>query len=108
MSRVKLYIAIGALVAILAILFIIWVRKPEPDEQMKQDVKSAEAISNAAQGAIATIGNRTATDAVIDEATDRALRNINDAQDILDMRRAVLDGVCGQASHRDDPACDMR
>jgi len=74
-------------------------------KQAEQTSRSGEAISNAAGIAIETIGNRTATDDTIDAATENATKSIDNAQSVDDVRAAVLAGVCGQPSHRDDPAC---
>lgn len=77
-------------------------------KQAEQTSRSGEATSNAAAAAIATIGNRTATDADIDAATANATKGIDNAQNLDDVRGAVLVGVCGQASHRNDPACRVQ
>ena len=77
-------------------------------EQAEQTSRSSEAMANAAQNAIERIDNRTVTEDAIDAATANALEEINNASNPDDMRNAVLDGVCGQSSHRNDPACKMR
>ena len=77
-------------------------------EQADQTNRSGEAIADAAQSAIATIGNRTATDKVVDQAVATAQGNIDNAQDANAVRNAVLDSVCGSPAHRNDPACSMR
>lgn len=76
--------------------------------QAEQTTASGEAIADAAKDAVETITNRTVTEADIDRATDQAIRNIEHATDPDSVRDAVLDGVCGQPSHRNDPACKVR
>lgn len=78
------------------------------EKQAEQTNRSGEAIAAAASGAIETIGNRTVTEQNVDNAVNVATENINNAQDATAVRNAVIAGVCGQSSHRHDPACRVR
>ena len=77
-------------------------------QQAEQTTRSGDAIANAAQNAVATISNRTVTDAVVDQATVNAQKEIDNAENDDDIRAAVIAGVCGQTSHHNDPACAVR
>lgn len=91
------------------VLFVAWhSHDPAPVEQAKQTTRSSEAVADAAQDAIATIGNRTATDAMVDAVTVNTVENIGNALDPFDVRDAVVAGVCSRAAHRNDPACAVR
>lgn len=83
-------------------------RDDTAQRQAEQTSASGDAIANAAQDAVQTITNRTVTDRDVDQATDEAMKDIGNAVDPDSVRDAVLDGVCGQASHRNDPACKVR
>jgi type IV secretory pathway VirB6-like protein len=76
--------------------------------QAEQGNRSGEAIAGAARQAIATIGDRTASDKTVDQAVDQATKDIDDAQDVDVIRGVVIDSVCQSASHRNDPACRVR
>jgi hypothetical protein len=78
------------------------------ERQSEQTSASGGAIANAAADAIETITNRTVTEGDIDAATATAQEEIENASDPDTVRGAVIAGVCGQASHRNDPACRVR
>lgn len=105
-------VAFGLLAALVLLMIFVVVRCQPRDttaqQQAQQTTRSSDAIADAASGAIATIENRTITDADIDAATDAAVEDIANAQDPVAVRSAVLDRVCRQASHRNDPACAVR
>ena len=77
-------------------------------EQARQTTRSGEAIAGAAQDAISTLEGREATEKEIDRAVADATKEIDNAKDAAAVRDAVLDALCVQDSHRDDPACVMR
>lgn len=78
------------------------------ERQAEQTTKSGEAFANSATTAIEIIGNRTVTDATVDQAVADTQRNINDAENPDLLRGAVIDRVCRSPSHRSDPACAVR
>jgi tRNA A37 N6-isopentenylltransferase MiaA len=75
------------------------------EAQVEQTNRSGEAVADAAEMAIDTIGDRTATDAEIDDAVQRTVDRIAGAEDADAVRNAVITGLCGQREHRNDPAC---
>lgn len=83
-------------------------RDDTAQRQAEQTTASGEAIADAAKDAVGTITNRAVTEDDIDRATDQAMKDIGNAADPDSVRDAVLDGVCGQTSHRNDPACAVR
>lgn len=76
--------------------------------QIEQSNKSGEAFQDATADAIGRIGDRTVTEGAIDDAVEQVKDEIGDAKSPDDIRRALLDSLCGQPSHRDDPACGVR
>lgn len=77
-------------------------------KQTEQTTRSGEAIANSAAGALgkygAAVGNETTRAADVVQ-TNREISNATsrDAQ-----RNAVLDRVCREKGHRNDPACKLR
>lgn len=78
------------------------------EAQAEQTTRSGEAIANAAEAAVETIGNRAVTEREIDQATMNVMEQIENAQDPAIIRDAVRNSVCGKPSHRNDPACAVR
>lgn len=78
------------------------------DAQTRQGVQSSEAIANAAQDAIAIVGNRADAETAIDIATRQAKEEIGNAQNPDDINRAVAGAICMYEIYRNDPACQMR
>jgi hypothetical protein len=83
-------------------------RPDDAAEQARQTTLSGEAIANAADNAVETVDNRAVTESDIDNAARTAMEEVGNATDLDSMRNAVLDGVCGQSSHYNDPACRVR
>lgn len=107
----KPVLGIAAVVAILGLVFMLGKCSGGNDgeaAQAEQTSRSGAAITEAAQAAIATIGNRTVTENSVDDAVGEAITEINNADDINAIRDTVLVSVCGQASHRNDPACRVQ
>ena len=77
-------------------------------DQAKQTTASSEAIADAAEGAIETIGVRVVTEKEIDRATAVATMEIEDAATPDDVRDAVIRAVCVRREYINDPACAMR
>jgi len=104
--------AIFGFVLILVFIAVFSIARCSRDDtaqrQAEQTTQSSDAIANAAEVAIGTIENRTVTEKDIDHATAIAEFEINEAADAATVRAAVLGGVCGQTSHRNDPACAVR
>ena len=80
-------------------------KSDELEAQVEQTNRSGEAIADAAEMAIDTIGDRVATESTIDEAVERTVDRIEGAQDADAVRNAVIAGLCSQREHRNDPAC---
>lgn len=80
----------------------------QAEKQAEQTVASGDAVSKAAAAAIGTIGNRNATDQDVDQAVAQIQGKIGNAQSVDDIRGTVIAGLCGQKSHRDDPACKVQ
>lgn len=78
------------------------------ERQAEQTEKSGAAIAGAASAAIETIGDRNATERDIDNVVQQASEAIGMADNPGAVHDAVVAGLCGQASHSDDPACKLR
>lgn len=100
------------MIAVVILIAMFAIARCSPDRtvqrQTEQTTASGEAIANAAQEAVQTITNRTATERDIDRATAQAMKEIDHAESADTVRDAVIAGLCGQASHRNDPACTVR
>lgn len=107
----KPMIGIVAVIALLGLVFALGRCSGGDDvavQQAEQTSRSGAAITNAAQAAIATIGNRTVTENSVDDAVGEAITEINNADDINAIRDAVLISVCGQPQHSRDSACRVQ
>lgn len=78
------------------------------ERQAEQTTRSGEAITAAATDAIQIIGDRAASDRTVDDAVTTAMKGIDDAKSVDDIRRAVVSSLCQQAAHSGDPACRVR
>ncbi len=76
--------------------------------QAEQTNRSGDAIIGAAQEAVATIGDNTASEAAIDQAVGEATKGIEDAQSVDVIRDLVVGSLCAQRAHSNDPACRVR
>lgn len=76
--------------------------------QVEQTNRSGEAAADAAEMAIDTLEDRTVTDAAIDAAVTKATQEIENAETVDAVRSAVIDSLCGQTAHRNDPACRVQ
>ncbi len=98
-------IAIAAALLVLATFIVARCTGGKDTSQAEQTTRSGEAISNAAQGAIKTIGDRTVTDKVLENAASQAAEDVESAQSAAEIRSTVKATVCGQNVHRNDPGC---
>lgn len=81
---------------------------PQAERQAEQTNASAGAVADAAADAIDIIGQRQVNDQIVDESIKEATKGIDNAKTVDAVRNAVLDSVCEQSAHRDDPACKLR
>ncbi len=96
---------IGAGVLLLVILAVLLWPRDSGKDQIEHANQSSAAIADAAEDAIQTLEDRTATEDAVDQATQEALTEIEQAADPVEVRNAVLAVVCGTREHRNDPAC---
>lgn len=92
-------------------LFLLGRCKGDNDEvvaQIEQTNRSGEAIANAAEMAIEKLDDRTVTDAAVDQAVASTVQEIGRAESADAVRDAVIDGLCREPQHRNDPACAVR
>jgi len=108
LARPALALIIGLIVLSLFLTVRACTRDTTAERQAEQTNASGDAIANAAADAIETIENRTVTEKAVDDAVAATTKDIADAPDPDHVRAAVLAGVCGQPSHRNDPACKVR
>lgn len=98
----------GVVLACIALMLLAsWLlgKDDAAEHQAEQTTASGNAIADAAQDAIATIGTQAADEQAINDAVDEATANIAKAPDTEAVRSAVIAGVCQQRAHKDDPAC---
>jgi hypothetical protein len=104
------YPAIGLVVALVLLAVILSVgscgRRSAP--QIAQSAAGAQAANAAGAAAVQTASSVAAAEASSDEATRLTVKEIDNAQNPDDVRRAVLDRLCKQPSHRLDAACRVR
>ena len=79
----------------------------DPTPQIQQSNRSAEAMGKAAESAVNAVTDLVITEQSVDAAVRDATQEIDNAKDVDAVRDAVLDSLCGRATHRDDPACKL-
>lgn len=77
--------------------------------QAGQSDRSAEATAAAAEEAVETVLARTEDEAEIDEIVDRAMKEIDDAEDIPGARRATVTALCRlRPAYCNDAAAELQ
>lgn len=98
-------VAVLLLVAVLSIKGCM--ERGDKLEQAKQDVKSADAYAGAAKEAVATVTARAKADTDVDAIVAAATLEIDNAENPVAARAAVISSVCGMQSYRNRPECKM-
>lgn len=75
--------------------------------QAKQDVKSADAYASAAKEAVATVTSRAKADTDVDKIVAAATLEIDNAENPVAARAAVIASVCGLRAYSQRPECKM-
>lgn len=75
--------------------------------QAKQDVKSADAYAGAAKEAVATVVERANKDASVDAIVAAATLEIENAENPVAARAAVIASLCGLQSYAKRPECAL-
>ena len=99
---------VGSLIIIGAMFILQQCARERDLPQVTQTELSGDAMANAAQSAVETIGNYNQAERETDVATANTQGTISHAQSPDAIRDAVLDGLCRSSSHRNDPACKVR
>lgn len=110
-GRIAFYIFLAILIAMLLLIgrcSYEAVFKSGKAAQAEQTTRSADALSNAAEHAVETVIQSSGRDASIDEVVIRASKDIDNAQDPVAARDAVINSVCDLAEYNNDPACKLR
>jgi len=76
--------------------------------QIEQSAASAEAANAAGAAAVNTAASVAADEIVSDARTRQTVKEIDNAETPDAVRSAVLGRLCGQETHRLDPACRVR
>ena len=107
LARPVLYVLLGlALVATLAVGKCVLDRRQVA--QAEQTTRSADAIADAAQDAVATVTNRADTEQDIDAVVSAAAQEIDNAPNATAAHDAAMDAACMLAEYRNDPSCTVR
>lgn len=101
---------IGLLAFVLVVGAFIVGRCSGPDQtaQVRQNNKTAAAVSNAAKDAVNTVVNRSKAEIAIDAATAQAKEEIGNATTPDQLRAAVTRSLCVRPEYAGDPACRVR
>lgn len=110
LGLLKRFWPVAAIVVLVGVLLIVTQcgHDDTAEQQVQQTNRSGEAAANAAEMAIDTLETRMITEHELDMAVQQAAEEIGDAQSVDAIRDIVLDSVCGQPSHRADPACRVQ
>lgn len=103
---------VGSVLLLIGLVFLLGRCSGDDNEdveaQVEQTNRSGEAIANAAEMAIEKVGDRTATDEIVDQAVAATVKEIGHAESSDAVRNAVINGLCGQAQFSNDPACRVQ
>jgi hypothetical protein len=76
--------------------------------QAQTEVRSAEAMQEAGQAAVATVLEQAKEEADLKDLVAEAAKEIDNAPNPAAARAAALDAACQLRLYRDDPACQLR
>jgi len=106
------YSTIAAACALVLLVLILSVGKCGRDRtaerQAEQTSRSGAAAAQAGAEAVQIVTSQAAGEAAADRDTAQTVGVIHEATDADAVRRAVLERLCKQDSHRLDPACRVR
>ncbi len=98
-----------ALVGVVALILVLGIKSCtsgwEKAEQAKQDQRGAEALSETAKDAAATVINRADEDASIEDLVKQTQEEIENATDVQVSRRHALDAICSMPNHPKPSGC---
>ena len=77
-------------------------------EQGKQDSRSAAATAETAKDAAKTVIDQAREEASIDDLVDQTQKEIDDAKDEKDSRRAAVRAICSLPEYRDHASCKLQ
>lgn len=75
--------------------------------QAKQDAKSADAYAGAAKEAVATVVERANKDSSVDVIVEAATLEIDNAENPVAARAAVIASLCGLRAYSQRPECKV-
>jgi Na+-transporting methylmalonyl-CoA/oxaloacetate decarboxylase gamma subunit len=113
MNWIKANLTIVGIIVVLVLCFALLLsvkscsERGQREAQAKQDVKSADAYAGAAQEAVATVTSRAKADTDVDAIVAAATLEIDNAENPVAARAAVISAVCGLQSYRYRPECKM-
>ena len=76
-------------------------------EQARQDIRSANALSETAKQAARIVIDQAGEEAAIDDLVDQTAKEIANAPDEKIARRAALRAICSLPDYRFDSACRL-
>ena len=101
-----------ALIVLVVLALVITVRSctgnRQKAEQGKQDSRNAAATAETAKDAAKTVIDQAREEASIDDLVDQTQKEIDDAKDEKDSRRAAVRAICGLPEYRDHAACKLQ
>lgn len=75
--------------------------------QLKQHSRSDKALAEIAKEAADTVIRHAETGAKIDDLVDQTVKEITNAHDYQESRRAAVRAICQLPDYRDDPGCQL-
>ena len=90
-----------ALIIAAVILWFTW----DDDEQPKQDARSANATAETAKETAATVIERAAADATVDELVRETAKEIDNAKTPQEAASKARSAICSFPEYKDAPQC---
>lgn len=101
-------IAVAVVLIVLLLSINSCVNRGKDDAQSKQDVKSADAYAGAAKEAVATVVERAKADTDVDKIVAAATLEIDNAENPVAARAAVIATVCSLRAYAKRPECKVQ
>lgn len=107
-DNLRLAVGIGLFVGLIALILTVKACGTDERAQAKQDTKAADAYAGAAKEAIETVTERASKEASVDAIVAAATLEIDNAENPVAARAAVIASLCGMSAYRSRPECALR
>lgn len=106
--NLRLVIIIGMILILAGLVLTVSQCGKDEKAQARQDTKSADAYASAAKTAVETVTERASKDASVDAIVAAATLEIDNAENPVAARAAVIASLCRMQNYRSRPECAVQ